>query len=235
MAVVGVVAGGLLAGAVPAVGAPALRFVDVWSAAVKDGGLITLSSPNVAVLNGSRAVVVGDQGGDVDAFALASGAPVPSWPASTGGVPVSSTPSVAVLGGAAPNDTVFVGVGSAGSAHEGGYEAFNPNGTKRWYVAVHNPGASYVSAVAASLAVGHLQGSPDVVGPSVGQEEDAINASTGAVLPGFPWFDGDGDFATPALADLYGNGETDIINGGGQTAAVAYGTKYPQGGHVRVV
>jgi hypothetical protein len=206
-----------------------------WSAAVKDGSLITLSSPNVALLNGSPAVVVGDQGGGVDAFALASGAPVPGWPASTGGVPVSSTPSVAVLGGTSPSDTVFVGVGSAGSAHQGGFAAFNSDGAKRWSVAVHNPGASYVSGVAASLAVGRLQGSGDVVVPSVGQEEDATNASTGAVLPGFPWFDGDGDFATPALADLYGNGETDIVNGGGQTAGVAYGTKYRQGGHVRVV
>ena len=36
----------------------------------------------------------------------------------------------------------------------------------------------------------------------MGDQEDAINASTGAVLPGFPWFTGDGDFATPALANF---------------------------------
>jgi hypothetical protein len=102
-------------------------------------------------------------------------------------------------------------------------------------VAVHNPGASYKSGVVASLAVGDLQGSTDVVAPSVGQDQDAINAATGAVLPGFPWFQGDGDYATPALADLYGTGKTEIIEGGGQTAGLAFGVQYVQGGHVRVL
>ena len=179
-------------------------------------------------------MVVGDQGGDVDAFSLASGAPVPGWPASTGGIPVGSTPSVAALTGGSPNDTLFVGVGTAAAPHEGGYEAFRPNGQKLWSVSIHNPGASFVSGIVASLAVGHLQGGTDVVAPSIGQQEDAIDAATGKVLPGFPWFDGDGDYATPALADLYGNGKTDIVNGGGQTAGLAYDVHYTQGGHVSV-
>jgi outer membrane protein assembly factor BamB len=134
-----------------------------------------------------------------------------------------------------PDDTIFVGTGSAAKPHEGGYEAFGPNGTLKWSVSVHNPGATYVSAVVASLAVGDLQGGLDVVGPSVGQNQDAINAITGTVLPGFPWFQGDGDYATPALADLYGTGKLEIVNGGGQTAGLAYNTHYIQGGHVRVL
>jgi outer membrane protein assembly factor BamB len=142
---------------------------------------------------------------------------------------------VAAVDPGSPNDTVFVGTGSAGAPHEGGYEAFRPDGAERWYVAVHNPGASFKSGVVASLAVGDLQSGLDVVAPSVGQEEDAIDAATGRVLRGFPWFTADGDYATPALADLYGNGKTEIINGGGQTAGSAYGARYSQGGHVRVV
>jgi hypothetical protein len=228
---------GLLA--VPAVAggaasAQSLTFRSVWSQTVTDGRPISISSPNMAVLNGAPAVVVGDQGGHVDAFSLASGAPVPGWPASTGGVPVGSTPSVAALTSGSPNDTVFVGVGSAAAPHEGGYEAFRPNGQKLWSVSIHNPGASFVSGIVASLAVGHLQGGTDVVAPSIGQQEAAINAATGKVLPGFPWFDGDGDYATPALADLYGNGKADIVNGGGQTAGLAYEVHYTQGGHVSV-
>ena len=229
-----VVVGGTVPGAPPAA-AQGLSFVEVWSQTVTDGSPITMSSPNVAVLGGAPAVVVGDQGGHIYAFSLASGAPVRGWPASTGGVPVGSTPSVAALNPGSPNDTVFVGAGYAGKPHEGGYEAFNPDGARRWYVPVHNPGASFVSGVVGSLAVGDLQGSPDVVGPSVGEDQDAINAATGKVLQGFPWFQADGDYATPALADLYGNGKVQIIEGGGQTAGNAYGVQYAQGGHVRVL
>jgi outer membrane protein assembly factor BamB len=223
-----------MAAAAP-VSAQNLTFVKLWSQTVSDGSPISSSSPNLATLGGASAVVVGDQGGHIYAFSLASGAAVPGWPASTGGVPVDSTPSVAALHPSSPNDTVFVGAGWAGAPHEGGYEAFSPDGKELWYVAVHSPGSSDKSGVVASLAVGDLQGSTDVVAPSLGQDQDAINAATGAVLPGFPWFQADSDFAAPALADLYHTGKTEIIEGGGQTAGLAYRVQYPQGGHVRVV
>ncbi len=71
--------------------------------------------------------------------------------------------------------------------------------------------------------------------PSLGQEEYALDASTGATLPGFPWFTSDSGFSTPALADLYGPGRTDIVEGGDQTAGVAYGVHYARGGHLRVL
>ena len=214
--------------------AQTLTFTSIWSQSVTDGRPISTSSPNLAVLNGAPAVVVGDQGGDIDAFSLGSGAPVPGWPASTGGIPVESTPSVASLSAGSPNDTVFVGAGTAATPHEGGYEAFKADGAKLWSVGIHNPGASFVSGIVASLAVGDLQGGTDVVAPSIGQQEDAISAATGRVLAGFPWFDGDGDYATPALADLYGGGKNEIVNGGGQTAGLAFEVHYTQGGHVSV-
>ena len=233
--------------AVPApAAAQTLQFVASWSKAVPDGTPISLSSPNIAVLHGAPAVVVGDNGGDVNALFL-----------STGGVPVKSTPSVAPLSAGSPDDSVFVGAGTPAEPHEGGYEAFNPNGTKRWSLSVHNPNKPYVSGIVASTAVGDLQGKLAVVAPSVGDQEDAINASTGTVLPGFPWFTGDGDFATPALAnfntpanagravsltgnDLAGNGlagnvPVDIVNGGGQFPGTAFGTHFTRGGHVGVL
>ncbi len=234
VAAVATVAGALPALVTTPADAQGLTFKSVWSQTVTDGRPISTSSPNLAVLDGAPAVVVGDKGGDVDAFSLATGTPVPGWPASTGGVPVESTPSVAALTAGSPDDSVFVGVGTAATPHEGGYEAFKPNGAKSWYVTIHNPGASFVSGIVASLAVGNLQGGTDVVAPSIGQQEDAINAATGKVLSGFPWFDGDGDYATPALADLYGTGKNDIVNGGGQTAGLAYEVHYTQGGHVSV-
>ena len=232
------VASGLMAPAPAA--AQGLDFVKVWSVTLPDAGHpIALSSPNVATLGGVPAVVVGDRAGYVYALALSSGRTVPGWPASTGGAPVDSTPSVAPLGAAPDDDTVFVGAGNSSTPHEGGYEAFNSNGTRRWYVAVKNPSsdrsAGTTSAVTASLAVGDLQGGPDVVAPSVGQEEYALDAASGAVLAGFPWFSADSGFSTPALANLYGNDSTDIVEGGDQTAGLAYGVEYTQGGHMRVL
>ena len=215
-------------------------FTEVWSHTLPDAGApVALSSPNLATLHGAPAVVVGDRSGHVYAFSLATGRRVPGWPVSTGGIPVDSTPSVAPLGKRSPDDVVFVGVGDAATPHKGGYEAFNPNGTERWYRAVRNPAtdraAKATSAVRASLTVGDLQGGTDVVAPSVGQEEYAINADTGSILKGFPWFTSDSDFSTPALADLYGNGVTEIIEGGDQTAGLANWVQYTQGGHLRVI
>jgi hypothetical protein len=217
------------------------QYVEMWSRTLPDKRApIALSSPNVATLGGLPAVVVGDRAGRVYAFSLASGDVVPGWPATTRGVPVDSTPSVAALKSGGEQDTVFVGVGNSSTPHAGGYEAFNSDGTERWYVAVENPAtdphAGRTSAVSASMAVGHLQGmGTDVVAPSLGQEEYAIDAATGATLPGFPWFTSDSGFATPALADLYGNGKTEIVEGGDQSPGLAYGVRYSPGGHLRVL
>ncbi len=216
-------------------------FLEVWSQTLADTGRpIALSSPDLATLGGVPAVIVGDRAGYVYAFSLANGKPIAGWPARTGGIPVDSAPSVAALGRSSGDDTVFVGVGNSATPHAGGYEAFNPDGTERWFVPVKNPAsdphAGHTSAVRASLALGDLQGSTlDAVAPSLGQEQYALEASTGATLPGFPWFTSDSDFSTPALADLYGDGRTDIIEGGDQTAGVAYGVHYTQGGHLRIL
>ena len=200
------------------------------------GNPIALSSPNVANLAGGPAVVVGDRAGRVYAFNLATGAAVPGWPASTGGVPVDSTPSVAAINGNGL-DSVFVGVGNAATPGSGGYEGITPSGATQWFTNVQNPptDAAPAHAVQASLAVGNLQGGTDVVAGSLGEVEHAMNASNGATLPGFPWFQADSDFTTPALADLYGNGQTDIVEGGDSTAGVAYGQTYGNGGSLRVV
>jgi outer membrane protein assembly factor BamB len=217
------------------------RFVEVWSLTLPDRGEpIALSSPNVATIKGEPAVVVGDRAGRVYAFSLGDGHGLRGWPASTDGIPVDSTPSVAALPSGFGDDTVFVGVGNSSTPHAGGYEAFNPDGTERWFVAVKNPAtdpqAASTSAVRASLAIGGLQGTaPDVVAPSLGQEEYAIDASTGKTLPGFPWFTSDSGFATPALADLYANGRAEIVEGGDQSPGVAYGVHYSKGGHLRVL
>jgi len=208
-----------------------------WQTAVIPDGSspIALSSPNVANLPGGPAVVVGDEAGNVYAYRLATGAPVWTYKA---GAPINSTPSVAALTAGSNLDTVFVGGGDAGNPNVGGYQAISPTGGDAWFVQESNPPTDPLGAhsgVQASLAVGDLQGGTDVTAGSLGQDQDALNAANGAVLTGFPWFQADSDFTTPALADLYGNGQTEIVEGGDSTAGIAYGVNYPNGGHLRVL
>jgi hypothetical protein len=217
--------------------AHAVSLVETWAQnSLPDaGGPIALSSPNIATLPGGPAVVVGDRSGRVYAFNLATGAEV--WaPAGTGGVPVDSTPSVADTNGSGL-DSLFVGVGNASSPSSGGYMAISPQGAEEWFTNVQNPSTDRnpVQAVQASMAVGDLEGGTDVVAGSLGEAEQALNASNGAILPGYPWFQADSDFTTPALADLYSNDQTEIVEGSDSSAGSAYGQTYQNGGHLRVL
>jgi len=217
--------------------APRLSISQTWSVTLPDAGApVALSSPNVAQLAGGPAVVVGDRAGHVWALSLASGAGVQGWPFNTGGVPVDSTPSVAATTGINA-DSVYVGVGNAATPRQGGYQAIYPNGTNQWFVGVQNPSsdAAPATAVQASMAVGNLQGATDVVAGSLGQETYAIDARDGGTLSGFPWFQADSNFATPAVADLYGDGSSEIIEGGDSSAGLAYGRTYSNGGHLRIL
>jgi len=224
-------------GAQAAVQAHAVTLNLTWTQTLNDaGGPIALSSPNVANLAGGASVVVGDRAGNVYAFNLASGAGVPGWPVSTGGVPVDSTPSVAAIN-ANGLDSVFVGEGNAATPTSGGYLGITPQGTTQWFTNVQNPATDTApaKAVQASMAVGDLDGGTDVVAGSLGEVGQAMNAANGAMLPGFPWFQADSNFTTPALGDVEGNGRTDIVEGGDSSAGSAYGTTYSNGGHIRVL
>ncbi|HLN17201.1 MAG TPA: hypothetical protein VK277_10695 [Acidimicrobiales bacterium] len=210
-----------------------------WSVLLPDtGNPVALSSPNVAQLPGGPAAVVGDRAGNVWAYYLNGGGPVPGWPFHTGGVPVDSTPSVAPIGGNGLDD-VFVGVGNPSNPaeYQGGYQAIGPSGNDLWFRQVQNPSTDTnpFEAVRASLAVGNLEGGTDVIAPSLGQETYAFDAPTGNVLPGYPWYQGDADFATPALADLYHSGRTYIVDAADSSAGISYGVTYTNGGLLRIV
>ncbi len=180
------------------------------------------------------AVVVGDESGLVYSFNLATGAR--GWTYNAG-APVNSSPSVAATTPGSALDSVFVGSGDAAVPTAGGYQAISPSGGDQWFVQETNPSSDPTThnGVQASLAVGDLQGGNDVTAGSLGQNQDALNASNGALLTGFPWFEADSNFTTPALADLYSNGTTEIVEGGDSTAGVAYGQNYVNGGHLRIL
>jgi PQQ enzyme repeat len=207
-----------------------------WSQALNDANNpIALSSPNVANLDGQPSVVVGDRAGYVYAFHLSGGSSVAGWPYNAG-APVDSSPSVAPVD-AYGLDAVFVGTGNASTPNTGGYQAIGPNGSDQWYVPASNPATDPTStaAVSASLTVGNYAGGYGVEAGSLGQNTDALSASGGGMLAGFPWFSADSVFSTAALADLYSNDENEVISGGDSTAGLAYNETYGNGGHIRIM
>ena len=198
------------------------------------GNPIVISSPNVATLQGSPAVVVGDRAGNVLAYNLATGTTVPGWPFNDGGIAVDSSPSVSPDG-----STVYVGLGTAARPTIGGYLALNQQGHQNWYVYPVNPPtdtAAATAGVTASMSVGVLEGQTAVTAGSLGQVQYALNAGGGGLLPGWnPWFSGDTEVSTPAIADLYGTGQNEVIQGIGTSAGNIFNQSYPQGGHIRVI
>ncbi len=203
-----------------------------WQQVLPDAGdPIAQSSPNVATLDGGGpAVVIGDRAGSVYAFHLSNGSGVGGWPARVG-APVDSTPSVSPDGSG--TDFVYVGTGDAAQPKVGGYVGLSNTGAQIWYRPATDPNADY--GVQASLAVGPLEGSQAVVAPSLGQDAYALNAGNGSTLPGWPFFTADSGFTTPSLADLYGDGQTEVVQGGDSTAGNAMGQQYANGGHLRVL
>ena len=206
----------------------------VWQQTLPDAGApIGQSSPSVATLDGGgSSVVVGDRTGSLYAFHLANGTEPAGWPAHTGGAPIDSTPSVAPLS-AGGLDNVYVGAGNAANARVGGYYGFNSAGQQIWGANATDPNGNY--GVQASMAVGNLDGVTGVTAPSLGQNQYAFNAADGGLLPGWPFFTADSSFSTPSLVDLYGNGGTEIVEGGDSSPGIAYGQTYPAGGHIRVL
>ena len=221
--------------AAPGSRAPILR--EVWRVELRDGshGRVALGSPSLATLSGGPAVVFGDRSGRVYALNLATGDPVPGWPKRVG-VPVTSTPSALKIPGS-PYDEVLVGTGNASEPCAGGYEWLRPTGAGGLLRAPNPPSDHTCGAdgVFAGIAVGTLDGVTAAVAGTLGQETLAFDAATRRVLPGFPWFQADSDFATPAIADVEGNGANQIVEGGAQHAGRAFGRRYAQGGHIRVL
>lgn len=220
-----------------AAGAPSLTLV--WEQHIADGGggsYITLSSPNEATLTGGASVVVGDSSGHVYAYHLATGSAVPGWPKDVG-AGVTSTPSVVATTSGSTLDTVLVGTGNAASNCVGGYQWLYPGGSQTLVLAT-NPATDTVCAhngVQASMAVGTLQGQTVTVAGSLGQETYAMNAASRKVLSGFPWFQADSNFATPAIGHVESTGANQIVEGGASSAGTAYGKTYTDGGHIRIL
>src|SRR3974390_1616904 len=61
-------------------------------------------------------------------------------------------------------------------------------------------------------------------------------AANGGGAPGFPFFQGDGDYSTPAIGNLYPNSPNPfIVDYGDSTAGVAFGNTYTNGAIMRII
>jgi hypothetical protein len=217
---------------------PNLSFQTIWTASFpSDTHVFALSSPVLAQLANGPAVVAGDRSGHVYAIYLqpgSRGGPITAWTVTTRGpdgpVGVDSSPS-------SLNGVVYFGIGWAGIRGVGGYEAVNANGSRKWFEYAVNPPTDPTpdAGVAAGLSLGSLQSQTAVVGPSLGQNTYVFSAASGARLKGFPWYQADTNFSAAAVADVEGNGQNQIIEGGNTSAGVAYGTTYVNGGQIRIL
>jgi outer membrane protein assembly factor BamB len=235
----GVNSAALPAAALPLTGTPTLTpigpFHLIWSRQINDPGQpIAGSSPASGNLDGAGpAVIVGDRSGRIYAMHLADGSNVPGWPYN-GGIAVDSTASVT---GAGATARVFVGVGNSAKPTLGGYLKLSNRGKPMFMVRPRAlPGITKTKTVGvqSSLSVGVLNGAPGVVSGAMGQMGYALTTANGKVVHGFPWFQADTNFTTPALANLFGTGNM-IIEGGDSTAGRAFGQVYLNGGHLRIL
>lgn len=192
-----------------------------------DLGFFIAASPSLADLNGDGIpeIVVGDFGGNQVWALRADGTPLPGWPISVG-ANVRSTAALADLDPAYPGLEIVVGV------QDGTVQAWHTDGTvvPGWPVHAGN----FVERC--SPAVGDVDGDGDLE-VFVGSWYDYGATSTGGVyafdhtgapLPGWPLLTSTHTsvIASPALADLDGDGRLEIIVGTYETNGRIYVWRY---------
>ncbi len=245
-------------------GPPALSLTQTWFQDLNDAPCgVAMASPVEATLDGGGpSVEVGDRSGHLYALHIASATPPTGWPTSTGqtvgggtacgisgddnappavglnGVEVPGDPPVDSAASVLPSNgtsTLYFGAGNAAVAGEGGYYAWNGNGTMDWnQVVVNPPNSGAPVGVEASPSIGQIGGFPFVNAGSLGQETYSLNPINGFPLNGSPTFTADSVFSTAAIGDLYGTGHDEVVAGGASTAGFALGTHYQNGGHLRI-
>jgi hypothetical protein len=147
-------------------------------------GPIALSSPTVGEIDGVEAVVFGSENGDLYVVNAATGANLPGWPQ-----PVT-------LGGSAP------------TAIESSPTVAYLNGANNPPTIIVGAGSTYVRNQQGGVVAFRADGSVLFTFHT----RDIFNEWTGTSTPGPDGYD-EGVFSTPAVGDITGNGQQDIVFG----------------------
>ena len=190
--------------------APSVALNQAWSVSLP-GETVRESSPVMT----SFGVAFGTFAGNIHVLNLASGAEAAGWPVH-GTHPINGTPAAITMAGQS-TDTLFVGTGEAatsiaGACSGGGLWALNASGGTLWQKNLTDPNCSSLP-FQSSFTLGSLTAGGGVSGSigSLGLLFFSINAATGAVNAGFPYYANDAQFSTPALTTI--NGAPALVEG----------------------
>ncbi len=212
--------------AAPASAAPA----QAWRRIVP--GAIVQSSPAPVVLpGGSLGIVVGSHDGKVYTLNSADGTDAPGWPQQTVAA-IDSSPAVASTDGSgAPQ--IYIGSGIATAVQSGGFYSFDTTGHTRFHINAADAAGPSLS-FSATPVIGDINrhNVPDISVGSLGQHIYSVTPN-GAANPGWPYQALDSTFSSGALADVNGDGQTDLVVGGDSNPG-PQGT-HPRGGLVRAL
>ena len=174
-----------------------------WTRSVSNRSVST-SSPVVVDNSGNPFVVAGDVGGNLRAFDLDSGTPVPGWSATKSGFVVRAPLS-------SDGRNLYVPVAQDGKDRYPQYRKYGPNGALLWN---SNPGTAIPETsdkgfLLSGLSLANIGGSWRGYGGSSGHWVYGVNAANGAQWWSFR--NADSTMATPAIADMYGIGRPQIV------------------------
>ena len=220
-----VVAGGLLVLAPTAASAqPQL----VWQRSLP--GAVVWSSPApVTLADGSPGITFGSHDGKLYVVKASDGSDAPGWPQQTTNA-IDSSPAVANIGPGG-SEEIVVGDGNA-AVQSGGLYGYGIAGNLLFHD-VSSDAAGPNIAIQASPTIGDVNrnGVPAITVGNLGQSVLSV-APNGAENPGYPYLALDSVFSSAALADVNGDGQTDIVEGGDSYPGTP---GHPQGGLVRAL
>lgn len=194
-----------------------------WARPVVDRQNISTSSPVVVDNGGDPFVVTGDLGGNLRAFRLHDGAPRAGWGAVDTGYELRAPLS-------SDGTNVYVPVSQDGKDQRPRFEKYRADGTLAWNT---NPGAPFPAPgkgfLLAGMSLARVDGTWRAYGASSGHWIYAFDGATGA----FQWDfrNADSTMATPAVADLFGTGQPQIITSNDKSAETPADRN---GGHLRI-